>query len=275
MMQINRIPHETPGSSSRTNGVIPSSFGQGWPNSVNRQIFQRNAAESSISEQKGAALLLSMANIVEKEIGQDGVNWEDDIPLSPSLEDLPFQLSSSILPSDGSQSLKKYSMRSALTTLQDDSSWKRIRTVSMDARDENTPRATSPRLSPRLSSKTAPSLVSPVGSPLQSRGRSLRKPKSVSIKKKPQMIPPSSPRTRSLQPKEAVKGSTVKTILRKKFSWKNFPEVSSVDLAEFKLPPLLSSSEHRFKSNRLFVFIKDHLLTLLLRSIEFHLISSA
>eukprot|EP00543_Licmophora_paradoxa_P008464 CAMPEP_0202445492 /NCGR_PEP_ID=MMETSP1360-20130828/4309_1 /ASSEMBLY_ACC=CAM_ASM_000848 /TAXON_ID=515479 /ORGANISM="Licmophora paradoxa, Strain CCMP2313" /LENGTH=270 /DNA_ID=CAMNT_0049061789 /DNA_START=302 /DNA_END=1114 /DNA_ORIENTATION=- len=172
-----------------------------------------------------------MANIVEKEIGQDGVNWEDDIPLSPSLEDLPFQLSSSILPSDGSQSLKKYSMRSALTTLQDDSSWKRIRTVSMDARDENTPRATSPRLSPRLSSKTAPSLVSPVGSPLQSRGRSLRKPKSVSIKKKPQMIPPSSPRTRSLQPKEAVKGSTVKTILRKKFSWKNFPELEAFLIA--------------------------------------------
>jgi len=184
-------------------------------------------------ERQGAALLLSVAAIVAKEIGSDGVNWDDDeqsaFPVLPSM-DSPADFVASRLRLRCSQTSEPSPMSTDEDEEQDDRyEWQRVRSVSIDVGDE-TPEEGEPEEIP----SSAP-IVSPLSSPV-TRRQPLRKSTLRAMNRNKQRSCRSTPATttsatspsnskRALQPQGILKVSNVKTILRKKFSWKNYPEV--------------------------------------------------
>lgn len=240
MMKTTRTPMGPPRRSSQVNASFCPLFGQLISNSSGTPIFQRSGCEHTISEQKGAALLLSIANIVEKEI-DEGFDLEDDLSTQVPLHE-PFVLprssnnNNALAGEEQQDCLSPFTLTSSSSSSsQDDGHWQRIRSVSIDEHQHHCLPSPGRTRQMRSSRQAQPGLVSPTSSPVI-RGRALRKPthkKKAAFTKATATTPPASPRasTRPLQPKHVLKGQIVKTILRKKFSWKNFPELEAFLIA--------------------------------------------
>lgn len=199
------------------------------------QVFEK----SSDTEHRDAALLLSVAAIATKEIHIDGASWSADdgvkrmgslsIPTIMNLAKKEARKNSSLQLSPRLSSLVSVSEMdyqneglSPSTTLLD--GWNRVRSVSVDEERSG---------SPIHSSGAA--IVSPLSSPISNQ-RPLRKPMLRPWSSRKRELSASSTFSagggadskRPLHPNGVRHGRAVKTILRKKFSWKNYPEVSPV-----------------------------------------------
>jgi hypothetical protein len=212
-------------------------------------------AKTSVRDQ--AVLLLSIADIAKTEINNDGLSalWEDDegIPKFPKLAELDVTDYKWLTPrTETLKDLIAGAERSSTNPYPSS----RARSVSIEYSPEHQfscfERTASPLLlgPPEVSSAN---LVSPGISPLSNRRLPLRK-QSLRLShkaKKEHLLASSSSmssdeeegptqtvsladtsnnsRSKPLQPATA-KGVTVKKILRKKFSWKNYPEVRHMPL---------------------------------------------
>lgn len=217
MVQLSAIsPDEaglmSPGSSCLSKGLVH----QISPTTTEENPGLMQTADTPISteleEERGAALLLSVAAIVNMEIDKDGVNWEDDLENFPKLPN--FESERTCLPSATlSACCTESPVPANLFSI-----WNRIRSVSIDIPED--------LATYRGEKKTASEdVVAPSDSPVPRRFP-LRK---AALLRKQRTTKAESPRTNKriqLNSKSASPSSSLKTILRKKFSWKNFPEVS-------------------------------------------------
>jgi len=204
---------------------------------------------SDSSERQVAKLLLSVAEIVTKEIDSEGVNWEDDgaDDLPTTVPRLPLRIALNIRRKRTSTlRVRNYSESSdednadgeeeedSPATTDSPVEWNRVRTVSIDD-----PAESAGEDSIGSNQKSTP-IVSPLNSPVTrklpirkstlralSRKRSVRLPTTTSGNRS------TNNKKRLLQPNGIAKGQPVKTILRKKFSWKNYPEVSFKEVLLF------------------------------------------
>lgn len=207
--------------------------------SIANEIFRRR---ENHNEHRDAALLLAVAAIATKEIHIDGVIWDDDKPpvsLRKFFPDIPsIAKSNTKAPSrphltprftdhrghDSSEEMDELE----LPPVDDRFVWNRARAVSLDAPDDEHMRD-----SPELFLKGDRGIVTPESSPV-SRRMPLRKPglRPV-IKRRSDFVGSvggiSHSEKRTLLPRGKAKRLGMKTILRKKFSWKNYPEVSWLD----------------------------------------------
>jgi hypothetical protein len=181
-----------------------------------------------MTEHRDAALFLSVVAIATKEIHIDGLVWDDDEPfmgraeaLSPSIPSIHASGTTSVLTP---RFLERDSDMEDLTLPPADErfAWSRIRAVSIDSpEDENT------RSSRELYRKGTLNIISPHNSPV-SRRMPLRKPGLRVTKRRSLSTDSSNSKNidkRTLPTHNMVKTQGSKTILRKKFSWKNYPEV--------------------------------------------------
>jgi hypothetical protein len=197
------------------------------------------------SSVRDATLLLSIADICNSEIKTGGLNnlWRDDLTLPnfPSLEDSVSPDEKLLTPR--TESLRDFFVGSGGESLYPSN---RVRSVSIDSPKpttmllEDEDRVTSP-----LIMSSSAQLVSPMQTPranrrLPPRKQSLR----LSVKARKEYVeaqeetlsPPSSPRSprpnrsKSLQG-QCPKGVPIKKIHRKKFSWKNYPELEQFLIA--------------------------------------------
>jgi hypothetical protein len=174
------------------------------------QIFRGNIKESI--EIQGATLLLSVADIVSKEIDSEGIDWEDDMLDPPPLSLVETENLYSRSVPHTSDAEPESRPRNSFHFLS------RIRAVSLDLCDEVPSRGCSPQLD--CSTKSGVAIVSPLNSPISRRNpRRTSKIKAFMLNKRSEM-----PTRKSVEAKGTLTGP-VKTILRKKFSWKNYPEV--------------------------------------------------
>jgi len=222
MVQLSTIsPDEaglmSPGSSCLSKGLVH----QISPTTTEENPGLMQTADTPISteleEERGAALLLSVAAIVNMEIDKDGVNWEDDLENFPKLPD--FESERTCLPSATlSACCTESPVPANLFSI-----WNRIRSVSIDIPED--------LATYRGEKKTASEdVVAPSDSPV-SRRFPLRK---AALLRKQRTTKAESPRTNKriqLNSKSASPSSSLKTILRKKFSWKNFPELEAFLIA--------------------------------------------
>ena len=192
------------------------------------EIFEKN---ENLSEHRDAALLLAVAAIATKEIHIDGLVWDDDEPFMGS--SMSFASNPSIHWADGARTtspLTPFSLEHGsdmedltLPPTDDRFAWSRIRSVSIDSpEDENT------RSSREHHRKGTLNIISPDSSPV-SRRMPIRKPGLRVFTKRRTYSSDSSDSScekRPFQTQNKAKNHAVKTILRKKFSWKNYPEVS-------------------------------------------------
>lgn len=171
------------------------------------------------TEVQCATLLLSVAGIVSKEIDSEGVDWDDDIADPPPLslvdtENLFSRHATNAIDSQGTPRPR--------TTITSMHLLNRIRAVSLDMcdGDERKDASPVPSCSSSASGEEGPVVVSPLHSPVSRRNpRRASKIKALILNKRSEM-----PTKKSVEAKGILNGP-VKTILRKKFSWKNYPEV--------------------------------------------------
>lgn len=193
------------------------------------EIFEKSV---ELSEHRDAALLLAVAAIATKEIHIDGLVWDDDEPFMG--RSMSFAAIPSVHVSDGGRTtsppLTPWSLEHGsdmedltLPPTADRFAWSLIRSVSIDSpEDENT------RSSRELHRKGTLNIISPESSPVSSR-MPIRKPGLRVFTKHRSYSTDSSDSSsekRPLQTQNKAKSHGMKTILRKKFSWKNYPEVS-------------------------------------------------
>eukprot|EP00546_Thalassionema_frauenfeldii_P004193 CAMPEP_0178926336 /NCGR_PEP_ID=MMETSP0786-20121207/18473_1 /TAXON_ID=186022 /ORGANISM="Thalassionema frauenfeldii, Strain CCMP 1798" /LENGTH=326 /DNA_ID=CAMNT_0020601441 /DNA_START=56 /DNA_END=1036 /DNA_ORIENTATION=+ len=187
-----------------------------------RQVFTQTKESN---EHQDASLLLSVANIVLKEIGSEDIDWEDDLPSDPpplSLDEAEHIYRRRI-ERKGDADTKHDSYSLAGTTSLDLS---RIRAVSIDVSDEGSSGKSSPIFDQEYSSKSNAALISPGSSPVSRRNpRRKSNMKTLMLSKHCNI-----PTRKSVQAKRNVSGP-LKTILRKKFSWKNYPELEAFLIA--------------------------------------------
>jgi hypothetical protein len=197
------------------------------------EIFEKS---ENLSEHRDAALLLAVAAIATKEMVIDGLIWDDDDPFMGRR--VSFPAIPSIRVSHGARTtapLSPWSLEDGsdmedltLPPTDDRFAWSRIRAVSIDSpEDENT------RSSRELHRKGTLNIISPESSPV-SRRMPIRKPGLRAFTKRRSYSSDSSDSSsekRPLQTQSKAKNHGMQTILRKKFSWKNYPEVS-VQLVE-------------------------------------------
>lgn len=196
-------------------------------------------------DKEGVELLLGIATIVSKEIassdkelfddgyGDDFHSTRDKTPFAEPSIIFDGRLASRIPPDSSSSSYEE-----------EDLAWHRVRTVSID-NDYGTPRRSSNERSSskRKSIGLLPAVVTPVGKRL----RPVRKPslKLLANKAKkeqvkfpkitataPQMQNHNLPNIMSQHKRKAMEqcasnGKTITIIHRKKFSWKNYPELEA------------------------------------------------
>ena len=188
-------------------------------------------------DQEGVELLLGIANIVSKEIASsdkklfddgddDGIHTRSERSFAK-----PSFIFDQILP-------PRQSTESPSSLIKDDAfAWHRVRTVSIDNGCGSPPRT--PYIEEAMGSTTKslslPAIVSPVGTRL----RTIRKPslkllahkgkkeqiKFPKLTQKPNQNLPNimSQHKRKAMEQHAIKGKPITMILRKKFSWKNYP----------------------------------------------------
>lgn len=198
------------------------------------------------SEDDAAQLLLSMSNIVSNEI-KNNESILDDEDDNCSKDDASRY-------SQASNQENLLTPRESLTPTQSNSchfTWNRARAVSIDSPSHSSLVApnVSSEGSPNSSGFTLgrPALISPNSTPI-GRGRPVRraslklaqkaKRDHLNLPKMPQMpsmnVDVKEYRTKALEASLA-KGTKVKTISRKKFSWKNYPGKSLLSLWFFAL----------------------------------------
>ena len=203
------------------------------------------------SEDAAAMLLLSMSNIVSQEIKtnatclyEDCIDDEDSNPDAPGTVEVTHGFNENGL-------TPRMSTRSPTSSDDDDDrfTWNRVRTVSIDS-PLSIGRATMSATPTSNMMLGDPAIVSPMNSPLM-RDRPVRKSSlrlshkakrdHLKLPKIPQVPSHTTTTTaddvvvkdrkkRTLQTNVAPRGATIKKILRKKFSWKNYPGTSVVEL---------------------------------------------
>lgn len=178
-----------------------------------KQVFRRREQSP---EHQGAALLLSVADIVSKEITADGVDWGDDIYIDPPPLTLVNTENIHLRNSQDKNADVGFRPRPTLSALS------RIRSVSVDLSDDSSSQDSPPVLGLTIS-KSSANVISPYNSPISRRTPRRKNPTHI----KPFTLnkPCEMPTKKAVQAKGALNGKSVKTILRKKFSWKNYPEV--------------------------------------------------
>lgn len=189
------------------------------------KVFRRTTKEPSKEsmELQCASLLLSVADIVAKEIDSEGVDWEDDMRSDPpplTLVETENMYLRSVTHTTSDADADVRPRNSIFNRI-------RVRTVSIDLGEDINSRGSSPDLG--FTSKSGPPMVSPMNSPV-SRRTPRRKSgmKALMLNKRSEM-----PTKKSVQAKGTLNGQPVKTILRKKFSWKNYPEVCTCSMEFF------------------------------------------
>lgn len=177
------------------------------------------------SIQSDASLLLSIADICKSEIKTGGlVNlWRDDLTLPnfPCLSDATTD-AKALTP-------RTESLRDFMSTAGNDIyPSNRVRSVSIDSPRLDT--VDERKVESPVSFSGAPT-VSPLHTPVSNRRLPFRK-QSLRLSSKarrehvhPELSIPSSPRSGKALQGPCAKGVQIKKILRKKFSWKNYPEV--------------------------------------------------
>lgn len=227
--------------------------------SIGSEIELSKGDKNEKTSVRDAALLLSIADICKSEIKRGGLNnlWRDDLslPRFPSLGSPKEDDSKLLSPRTGSppQSLREF-MRSSAGT--DIASANRLRSVSFDSptrhmmeEEDNeqgqqgspTPAPLTFSFSPLVTPHQAPRRTIGVGGitssrkhghglrPSKNHGNRARSPSDYSTSSADDVIPssPGTPRrmTKALQG-PCPPGLPIKNIHRKKFSWKNYPEVS-------------------------------------------------
>jgi hypothetical protein len=214
--------------------------------------------KTSVRDQ--AVLLLSIADIAKTEINKDGLAalWVGDegIPNFPMLTGPNVTTDYKGLTPRPDTLCDLISTSASTSTTGNSYHASRIRSVSIEYSPSNhalnTLRATSPLL---LEPTDSTNLVSPGVSPLSPRHRRLptgarKQSLRLSHKARKEQLHPASPdsdvessnrvvvfadndkKGKPLQ-NETARGVIVKKILRKKFSWKNYPEVSAYLLVEY------------------------------------------
>jgi len=186
------------------------------------QIFRyTQGIQNELSEVQGANLLLSFASIVSKEIDEEEVDWEDDMRCSLPLsvvdkENLCIGRGNCNTDSD-------FTVRSKISITNIPH---RIRTVSLDVCDVSQDGS----INEVSLASSGSRLVSPADSPVISsinrrnpkRGAKM---KSLTLNKRSEI-----PTKKSVEAKGKL-NRPVETILRKKFSWKNYPELEAFLIA--------------------------------------------
>lgn len=192
------------------------------------EIFART--EGATERRDAAALLLAVAAIASKEIRVDGLAWDDDME-EPTLvhpkANLPPRFSTtkwrrSTLTPRFADHITNFESDDddmedfTLPPVDDRFAWNRIRAVSMDSEGI--------RGSPVSSRKGISNIVSPESSPVATK-RTPRKRRTTKRKRSYSVESvESGPEKRTL-PNDRHRDKAMKVILRKKFSWKNYPEV--------------------------------------------------
>ena len=181
-------------------------------------LFQRAS-----SENEAARLLLSMSNIVSKELMSNADIFDDDDDSSKDSRSTTSSNENLLTPSAACQSP---------THAEDDRfTWNRVRTVSIDSPVNQ---GLSKQSEVTIMNLGNPAIVSPMSTPV-GKYRPIRKPSlrlSQKARKEHLKLPkiPQLPtatyvkehKKKSLQ-SSVAKGTPIKKILRKKFSWKNYP----------------------------------------------------
>mmetsp|Transcript_31341 Transcript_31341/g.51741 ORF Transcript_31341/g.51741 Transcript_31341/m.51741 type:complete len:326 (-) Transcript_31341:464-1441(-) len=217
-------PQGSPSTSSTPRQVVRfmDSVDSSFSSNVD-QIFRRTIKEST--EHEGASLLLKVAGIVSKEMDSEGIDWEDDLrsdppPLSLVETENIFKSVAHSKDSDTGDSRPRTSFLSL----------NRIRSVSIDLSDPDIDMddTSSREGSPTLGFSLGVALVSPMNSPVITRRTPRRKSgiKALMLNKHSEM-----PTKKMVEAKGTLNGHTLKTILRKKFSWKNYPELEAFLIA--------------------------------------------
>lgn len=225
------------GPKERRDLAIPSEI-QIEKDTANSEILVGSSSDGATEKRDAAALLLSVAAIASKEIRVDGLVWDDE-DNHPTLV-RPKARFALMTPFEKTTKCPKLTPRfafakhAAYDSDQDDDmedltlppaddrfAWSRVRAVSMDSEGN--------RGSPEHSShrKTTGNIVSPEHSPISRRPSASRK-KGLRKKRKRsysvESVDSSRP-TKRVLPNDKHNGRTMQLILRKKFSWKNYPEV--------------------------------------------------
>lgn len=199
--------------------------------------LRSDKSSNSGSEDAAALLLLSMSNIVSKEITNDSACLYDD-----AIDDDEESSSGSSSVMDYSHCSKENGVTSirSPTSSEEESdmfTWNRVRTVSIDS--PVTPGRSTLSNMPTSANLMLcdPAIVSPMSSPVIKERRIRKSSLRLSQKArrehaKPEKAPEPSPtmgvgdhKKRALQ-SSAARRTTIKKILRKKFSWKNYPGTS-------------------------------------------------
>lgn len=219
----------TPKFQSKPSAISPTSKGQivrfmdGFHGEFSSNVDQVFTQTRKSNEHQGANLLLSVANIVLKEIGSEDIDWGDDSPSDPPplslVETENMYRSRTENCGDADTRSESYSLTN--TTSLDLS---RIRAVSIDASYEGSSGKRSPVFD--CSSKSNAALISPGNSPVWRRNPKRKSNMKNLVLNKHCDIPTK----KSVQAKRHLSGP-VKTILRKKFSWKNYPELEAFLIA--------------------------------------------
>jgi len=202
-------------------------------NTTDHAVLERT--DSPTEKRDAAALLLSVAAIASKEIRVDGLVWDDDEELTLVRPKVVFQKRSS------KWDRSKLTTRFALSNLSDEDddmedltlpptderfAWSRVRAVSMDSEGI--------RSSPDTSRKGIANIVSPESSPISRRPQVSRKRGLRPVKRKRNYSVDSSDshvEKRTLIHNGKHGGRVMQKILRKKFSWKNYPELEAFLIA--------------------------------------------
>lgn len=224
------------GAKERLDPAIPTKI-QVRKDVSNDAVLEQS--ENASEKRDAAALLLAVAAIASKEIRVDGLVWDDDDEHSlvrpkatfakmSVLDDETWEPSNlaprfAFANSLGNDSDQYDDMEDLTLPPTDDRfAWSRVRAVSMDSEGI--------RASPDSHHRKAISnIVSPESSPVVRRTPAPRK-RGLRRKKRKRSYSAdssgSSPAGKKTLPNDKHKGRVMTKILRKKFSWKNYPEVS-------------------------------------------------
>jgi hypothetical protein len=198
--------------------------------------------ESASHENDAVRMLLSMSTIVSKEMMENAYIFDDDDESGKSKSDAE----------DNENGLAMGTTLCSSPSHSDNDlfAWSRVRTVSMDSPHSH---GLPMHLDAGSLSLGNPAIVSPTSTPI-TRGRPLRKAslrlshqakkEHVKIPKMPQLHERSSVNEHKKRALEAcvAKGTSMKKILRKKFSWKNYPGTCSLVKRDKHFPQNVSNT---------------------------------
>jgi hypothetical protein len=220
------------GSKERHDSTVPMEI-QVPQNTADHEVFVRT--DGATEKRNAAALLLSVAEIASKEIRVCGFVWDDDE--EPTLVRPKAIFPKMISKWDRSKLTPRFAVDYdsdrfddmedlELPPTNDLFAWSRARAVSMDSEGF--------RASPDSHRKSTSNIVSPESSPIS---RCLKVPRKRGLRpikhKRNYSVDTSDSSHAEKRALPNVKhgGRAMKKILRKKFSWKNYPELEAFLIA--------------------------------------------